>query len=120
MSWMPAARESRVGARLPVMRERREATADGGIGGRGVEVVFVVDDDEGSGSRASSAVASREARILCWEGSRRDGSILMSVSDDLGVGAESGCDGSSGLCIGGLIRGMDVGRRSAFMECRSR
>ena len=120
MSWMPAARESRVGARLSVMRERREATADGGIGGRGVEVVFVVDDDEGSGSGAGSAVGSREARILCWEGSRRDRSILVSVSDGLGVGAESGCDGSSGLCIGGLIRGMDGGRRSAFMECRSR
>lgn len=115
---MPAARVSRVGARLLVMRERREATADGGIGGKGV--LFVV-DDEGSGSGAGSAVGSREARILCWEGSRRDRSILASVLDDLGGNcAESGCDGSSGLDIGGLIRGMDGGRRSAFMECRSR
>lgn len=117
MSWIPAARESRVGARFPVMWERREETADGGMGGRGVEVVFV---GVGEGSGAGSAVGSREARILCWEGSRRDRSILVSVSDGLGVCAESGCDGSSGLGIGGLIRGMDGGRRSAFMECRSR
>lgn len=117
---MPAARVSRVGAKLLVIRERREATADGVIGGRAVGVVVDVDDDEGSGSRACAVVGSREARSFCWEGSRRDRSILVSVSNGLGGCAESSCDGSSGLGIGGLIRGMDGGRRSAFMECRSR
>lgn len=87
---MPAARESSVGARLLVMRERREATADGGIGGRGVGVVFDVDDDEGSGSGARAVVGSREARSFCWEGSRKDMSILVFVSDGLGGCAEPG------------------------------
>lgn len=116
MSWIPAARESRVGAKLSVMRERREAIADGGIGGNGVAEV----DDDGAGSGAGcAAMGSIVARIFCCDGSNSDKSILSSVAD---LGAEdSGCDSASdSLGIGGLIRGMDGGRRSAFRECRSR
>lgn len=116
MSWVPAAKESRVGARPSVMRERREATADGGIGGRGVAGV----EDSGSDCVVPG---SNDENIFCCEGSRSDKSIL-SVSD---VRNDSGCDGggccscaSDSLGIGGLIRGIGGGRSSAFSECRSR
>lgn len=110
ISWTPAAKVSSVGASPLVMRERRDATADGGSGGSGVAEV----DDSGSGCVVPGC---NDANSFCCEGSNNERSIL-SVCDV----EDSGCDGvaSDPLDIGGLIRGTDGGRRSAFSECLSR
>lgn len=113
ISWTPAAKVSSVGASPLVMRERREATADGGIGGSGVAEV----DDSGSGCVIPGC---NDANSFCWEGSSRERSILF-VSDVEDSGCNgAGCCASDPLDIGGFIRGTDGGRRSAFSECLSR
>lgn len=113
ISWTPAAKVSSVGASPLVMRERRDATADGGIGGSGVAEV----DDSGSGCVVPGC---NDANSFCCEGSKSERSILSVLDVE-----DSGCDGagccaSDPLDIGGLIRGTDGGRRSAFSECLSR
>lgn len=114
ISWTPAAKVSSVGASPLVMRERRDATADGGSGGSGGSGVAEV-DDSGSGCVVPGC---NDAYSFCCEGSKSERSIL-SVFDIEDSGCDS-CCASDPLGIGGLIRGTDGGRRSAFSECLSR
>lgn len=111
ISWTPAAKVSSVGASPLVMRERRDATAEGGIGGSGVAEV----DDSGSGCVVPGC---NDAYSCCCEGSKSERSIL-SVFDVEDSGCDS-CCASDALGIVGLIRGTDGGRRSTFSECLSR
>lgn len=108
-SWTPAARESSVGPNPSAMRKSREDTADGGIGGN--------DDSDWPDGVEPVTGCCNDENIFCCDESRMDKSI-SSVCDADGWR----CDGSfssDSLGIGGLTRGIEGGRRSAFSECLS-
>lgn len=122
MSWIPVAKVSNVGASPPVIRERRDDTAVGDTGcremGDEVEGGSCWDCDS---ARCWPALGCIDAKIACCEESNREGSI---VSGCVGRLDDSGCDGSGicssfGGCFGGLIEGIEGGRRSAFKACFS-
>lgn len=110
ISWTPAARESSAGPNPSAMRESREDIADGGIGG-------------GNASTWSDGVkpvreCCNDENIFCCEGSRMEKSI-SSVCDADGWRCDGGGSCPSDLGIGGLTRGIEGGRRSAFSDCLS-
>ena len=72
MSCIPAAKASSVGASPVVIRERREETVDGGMGGR---VVDAEDSPSLVGGEGWSD-ASKDR----WEGSRREESIFSGAA----------------------------------------
>ena len=117
MSWIPAANESSVGARVDVMRERRDDTVDGGIGRKQGDNPW-----SGCESRACPLPGSIVAKIVCCEGSNNDALIFSSGCDsrldDLGDDCICLSFGGSGRL--GFIEGIEGGRRSEFRECRSR
>lgn len=116
MSWIPAANVSNVGARPVVMRERRDDTAEGGIG-RGE---WAADSWPGCESCCWPGPGSNDASMACCEGSNSDVSISRS--------GRAGRRDSRAFCFsldgasGGFdfIEGIEGGRRSALRECLSR
>ena len=106
MSWTPAANESRVGARLPVMRERRAEMA-ASVCGAGVSVLS-------GGGVAGARAGLIVLYICCWDGSNKE--VSIEVERSLVVG---GSVGASGCVAGGWIGGIVGGRSKAFRDCFS-
>lgn len=102
MSWIPEANESRVGANDVVMRDRREETAAGEIGGRLAVVVAEGREDDSCFWLSSIRRLSRpiDARSDCCEGSSTDASM---VSGPCGTAsAEDWASVFSACCSGGV------------------
>lgn len=96
MSWSPVANVSKVGARLPVIRERRDDTVEGGIGGKEVVDEEVVDGSCWDFESGCSWIEPEciDARIACCEESNSEDSMFSGSDGRAGIfDADSGCDG---------------------------
>lgn len=96
MSWSPVAKVSKVGARLPVIRESRDDTVEGNIGGTEVVDEEVVDGScwDFESERCWIWSECIDARIACCEGPNSEESMFSGSDGHAGIfDADSGCDG---------------------------